>query len=303
MQGYTDHAYRRIHARHCGGIDTYYTPFIRWEKGGVRNKDIGDILPERNEGLHLVPQIICGTADDLNRLADLVQEHGYREVDINMGCPAPMQTKLKRGSGILPYPDLVEGLCREMEKRPEVDFSVKMRLGLDDNGQWRDLLPILNGTRLHHITLHPRIGTQMYKGEVDREAFGQFAEACRHPLVYNGDIRTLDELHRLEADFPTLQGIMMGRGLLMRPTLAAEYRDGTEYTEDRRLRTLLAMHEEMLAYCTEKYKADSQILLHIHSFWEYQEDFLGRKVWKKLMKAGSMRNYLAALEAASLRSE
>lgn len=303
MQGYTDHAYRRIHAHHCGGIDTYYTPFIRWEKGGVRNKDIGDILPERNEGLHLVPQIICGTADDLNRLADLMQEHGYREVDINMGCPAPMQTKLKRGSGILPYPDQVEEICREMEKRPEVDFSVKMRLGLDDNGQWRDLLPILNGTRLHHITLHPRIGTQMYKGEVDREAFGQFAEACRHPLVYNGDIRTLDELHRLEADFPTLQGIMMGRGLLMRPTLAAEYRDGTEYTDDHRLRTLLAMHEEMLAYCTEKYKADSQILLHIHSFWEYQEDFLGRKSWKKLMKAGSMRNYLVALEAASLRSE
>ena len=101
LQGYTDFEYRRIHARHCGGVDSYYTPFIRWEKGGVRDKDIKDILPENNEGLHLIPQIICADTDEFNRLADVIQEHGYGEMDLNMGCPAPMQTKLMRGSGIL----------------------------------------------------------------------------------------------------------------------------------------------------------------------------------------------------------
>ena len=55
LQRYTDFEYRRIHARHCGGVQTYYSPFIRWEKGGIRVKDIRDILPENNEGLHLVP--------------------------------------------------------------------------------------------------------------------------------------------------------------------------------------------------------------------------------------------------------
>ena len=98
LQGYTDFEYRRIHSRHCGGVDTYYTPFIRWEKGGIREKDIRDILPENNEGLHLVPQIICADTDEFNRLADTIQEHGYEEMDLNMGCPAPMQTKLMRGS-------------------------------------------------------------------------------------------------------------------------------------------------------------------------------------------------------------
>ena len=85
MQGYTDFEYRRIHSRHCGGVDTYYTPFIRWEKGGIREKDIKDILPENNEGLHLVPQIICADTDEFKRLADTIQEHGYEEMDLNMG--------------------------------------------------------------------------------------------------------------------------------------------------------------------------------------------------------------------------
>lgn len=297
LQGYTDNAYRRLHANLCGGVDTYYTPFIRWEKGDVRGKDIVDILPERNEGIHLIPQIICADPGDFNRLCDIIQEHGYQEIDLNMGCPAPMQTKLKRGSGILPHPDSVERLCQEMTRRQDVRFSAKMRLGLDDKEQWRPLLPILNDAPLQHITLHPRIATQMYKGEVDMPAFGEFASLVRHPLIYNGDILTPGDIQRIATSFPTLKGIMIGRGLLARPTLAAEYRQGEEWTESRRRKTLLDMHKEMLDHCTQKYKVDSQILLHIHAFWEYQEGFLGRKAWKKIMKAGSMRNYLEAVKS------
>ena len=217
LQGYTDNAYRRLHAQLCGGVDTYYTPFIRWEKGDVRGKDIVDILPERNEGIHLIPQIICADPGDFNRLCDIIQEHGYQEIDLNMGCPAPMQTKLKRGSGILPHPDNVERLCQEMTRRQDVRFSAKMRLGLDDKEQWRPLLPILNDAPLQHITLHPRIATQMYKGEVDMPAFGEFASLVRHPLIYNGDILAPGDIQRIATSFPTLKGIMIGRGLLARP--------------------------------------------------------------------------------------
>ena len=297
LQGYTDHAYRRIHARLAGGVSTYYTPFIRWEKGDVRGKDVVDLLPQNNEGVHLIPQIICATTDDMNRLSDLVQEHGYQEIDINMGCPAPMQTKLRRGSGILPHPELVEALCHEMERRSEVRYSVKMRLGWERADDWQTILPILNAAPLQHITLHPRIGTQMYKGQVDSDAFAQFASQCRHPLVYNGDVRTLEDIRRLEADFPTLRAVMIGRGLLANPTLATEYQEGRGWEDARRRSVLLAMHQEMLDFCRQKYKVDSQILLHIHAFWEYAEEAVGRKQWKRLMKAGSMKNYLEAVHA------
>lgn len=296
LQGYTDHVYRTLHARFAGGIDTYCTPFIRWEKGDVRNKDVRDILPENNEGIHLLPQIICAKPEEFNALCDMIQTQAYGEIDINMGCPAPMQTKLHRGSGILPHPADVEALLREMERRPDVRFSVKMRLGLETADEWQALLPLLNDSCISHITLHPRVGRQMYKGEVDMDAFAAFYAACRKPLIYNGDLSTLDEIHRIQEQFPHLNGLMIGRGLLARPTLAAEYAEGKEWTEERRLQVILDMHEGMLAHCREKYVADSQVLLHMHTFWEYMEPTLGRKPWKKLMKAGSMRNYLDALQ-------
>lgn len=295
LQGYTDFEYRRIHARHCGGVDTYYTPFIRWEKGGIREKDIKDILPENNEGLHLVPQIICADTDEFKRLADTIQEHGYEEMDLNMGCPAPMQTKLMRGSGILPYPTRVSALLREMERRPEVRFSAKMRLGLEGKEEWRELSGMLNSSCLKHLTVHPRIGKQMYKGEVDMDAFNEVYSSIHIPIIYNGDVTSMEQVSSLLERYPDLPGIMMGRGLLARPTLAQECLMGKEMPHEERMSILMQMHEDMLGYCTRKYKVDSQILLHIHAFWEYQESQLERKTWKKIMKAGNMKNYLEAI--------
>lgn len=295
LQGYTDFEYRRIHARHCGGVDTYYTPFIRWEKGGIREKDIRDILPENNEGLHLIPQIICADTNEFNRLADAIQELGYGEMDLNMGCPAPMQTKLMRGSGILPHPTRVSALLREMERRPEVRFSAKMRLGLEEKEEWRELSDMLNSSCLKHLTVHPRIGKQMYKGEVDMDAFSEVYSSIHIPIIYNGDVTSMEQVSSLSERYPGLHGIMMGRGLLARPTIAKECLMGKEMPHEERMSILMQMHEDMLGYCTRKYKVDSQILLHIHAFWEYQESQLERKTWKRIMKAGNMKNYLEAI--------
>lgn len=295
LQGYTDFEYRRIHARHCGGVQTYYSPFIRWEKGGIRDKDIKDILPENNEGLHLIPQIICADTDEFNRLADAIQGLGYGEMDLNMGCPAPMQTKLMRGSGILPHPTRVSALLREMERRPEVRFSAKMRLGLEEKEEWRELSDMLNSSCLKHLTVHPRIGKQMYKGEVDMDAFNEVYDSIHLPIIYNGDVTSMEQVSSLSERYPGLHGIMMGRGLLARPTMAKECLMGEEMPLHERMSILMQMHEDMLGYCTRKYKVDSQILLHIHAFWEYQESQLERKTWKKIMKAGNMKNYLEAI--------
>lgn len=296
LQGYTDFEYRSIHARHCGGVDVYYTPFIRWEKGAVRDKDIRDILPENNQGFRLIPQIICSPVDEFNRLADMVQEQGYKEMDLNMGCPAPMQTKLHRGSGILPCPTLVASMMEEMSKRSEVNFSAKMRLGLNDKDEWKELTDILNNSCLKHLTIHPRVGKQMYKGEVDMQAFHEVYESLRLPIIYNGDITSRAEMQEMQEHYPNLLGIMVGRGLLARPTMAKEFVMNKDLSDMELRNTILAMHEDMLEVCTRKYKVDSQILLHIHAFWEYMESQIERKIWKRIMKAGNLKNYLEAVK-------
>jgi tRNA-dihydrouridine synthase len=206
-----------------------------------------------------------------------------------------MQTKLMRGSGILPHPVRVSALLKEMERRPEVRFSAKMRLGLDSKDEWKDISGMLNTSCLKHLTIHPRIGRQMYKGEVDMNAFDEMYDAMRIPIIYNGDVTSMEQLVYLSEKYPNLHGIMMGRGLLARPTLAKECLIEQEMTLQERMSILMLMHQDMLDYCTRKYKVDSQILLHIHAFWEYQENQLERKTWKKIMKAGNMKNYLEAI--------
>jgi len=170
LQGYTDSVYREAHARVFGGVETYYTPFVRLEKGGFRNKELRDLAPEANTSASLVPQMIAASPEEFRRIAGLFRESGYRRADINLGCPFPMQARQHRGAGILPYPDEVRALLETIFEYPEIRFSVKLRLGWDSPDEAQALLPFLNGLPLTHLTLHPRIGTQQYKGETDLDA-------------------------------------------------------------------------------------------------------------------------------------
>ena len=129
LQGYTDAVYRRAHWECVGGVDEYYTPFVRIEKGEVRRKDLRDTNPAANEGVPTVPQVIARDVDEFARLCDALQEQGWNRIDINMGCPFPMQVRAGRGSGLLQHPERIEEILKEMQRRPEVVFSVKMRLG------------------------------------------------------------------------------------------------------------------------------------------------------------------------------
>lgn len=225
LQGYTDYVYRGVHHAVAGGVACYYTPFVRLEKDGtLRNKDLRDVLPENNKEVPVVPQIIAADRDEFCRLSDLLQQQGWQRLDFNMGCPFPMQTHAGRGSGLLPHPDRVAEIVAEMKARPEVHYSLKMRSGLEHSDEALALLPLLNEAPLVHIALHARVGVQQYKGVPDREgAFSQFYEQCRLPLLYNGDIVAVEQIEDLERRFPRLAGVMIGRGLLAHPTLAADY--------------------------------------------------------------------------------
>ncbi|MBQ8520476.1 MAG: tRNA-dihydrouridine synthase family protein [Bacteroides sp.] len=299
LQGYTDDAYRRIHHELIGGVTTYTTPFLRVEAGGVRSKDLRDIAPEYNAGVPVVPQIIFKSQKEFDYLLGVVEEKGYTRVDLNMGCPFPMQAKHGRGSGVLANTEVINRVAEAIASKPQLRFSVKMRLGWEDADEWMPVLRLLNEAPLEHITLHPRIGLQQYKGEVDMERFRAFYEACRHPLVYNGDVTTLDDIRRIEAEFPRLAGIMIGRGLLARPTLAKEYADGSEMPWPRRCSLLLQMHSRLHGHYERIVNSEAQLHAKLRLFWEYMEPQLGRKPYKKIMKAGNLKNYLAAVNEVS----
>lgn len=297
LQGYTEDCYRRAHHKLCGGIENYYTPFVRLEHHEIRGKDLRDVKPENNQGLPLVPQLIAKDADEVKALLSILKPFGYKHLDINMGCPFPLQTRHGRGAGIMTNPEQVKGICQIIQTMDEdIKFSVKMRLGLDNPRNWESILPILNDTPLEHITLHPRIATQQYKGDVDMEAFELFASQCKHPLIYNGDVTSIADIQQISMRFPQLKGIMIGRGLLARPTLAWEYQQGIILTEQELNLRIKQLHELLFADLQRIIPGETQLLQKVRTFWDFMEPTIGRKPWKKIHKAGSMRNYLKAIE-------
>lgn len=295
IQGYTDDVYRRIHHRMIGGIEEYYTPFVRVEVGSIRSKDIRDILPANNKNVPVVPQIIFNSRKEFEYLTNRLIEYGYNRIDLNMGCPFPLQARHKRGSGILPHIDIVSDIIEGMKTYNNITFSVKMRLGWDNNNETTSIIEILNNIDLQHITIHPRTGVEQYKGSVDIEKFRTLYSYSYNPIVYNGDITTLDDIHIIEDKFPGLKGIMIGRGLLGNPLLACEYANNEEYSNSRRIAKMLEMHEALMAEYSKILKGDTQMLNKMRTFWEYSEPVLGRKPYKKVMKSGNLKNYLAAV--------
>lgn len=295
LQGYTDDVYRRIHHELVGGVETYYTPFIRMEGGSVRSKDMRDIRPEFNQGVPVVPQIIVKSMKEFDYLTGVVEEKGYTRIDINMGCPFPMQAKHGRGAGLLAQVDVIGQMAEAIASKPHLSFSVKMRLGWESKDEWRPVLDILNDTPLHQITVHPRIGTQQYKGEVDMNSFLDFYASCKHRIVYNGDVTSIHGIRKLEGYFPRLSGVMIGRALLARPSLAMEYQSGMEMPWEARRLQLHDFHDRLKAHFETTVNSEAQLHDRLRLFWEYMEEELGRKLYKKIMKAGNLKNYLSAV--------
>jgi len=314
LQGYTTGIYRKAHAEIFGGVDAYYAPFLRIENGKPREKDLRDLNALEGNARE-IPQIIANSVDEFKILADSLIAKGYTEIDFNMGCPFPMQVNRHRGAGILNDKQTVQEIMDEIRKisnangtapaivkgTAPVKFSVKMRLGQDSPDEAFALLPILNEAPLSQITLHPRLGKQQYKGAIDFKSFEKFYEECRHPLVYNGDITSVSQIFEMERRYPKLTGVMIGRGLLARPSLAAEYKGlrdiNSAATAQDFLGKLFQMHQVIFDHACKTYQGDSQILSHIQSFWEYLEPSIPKKIFKKIKKAGKLSEYQEAITA------
>ncbi len=298
LQGYTEVCYRNAHAACFGGVDTYYTPFVRLEKGSFRNRDVRGIEPENNKVPHLVPQLIAPSFEKAETILKLFIEKGYREADINLGCPFPLLAKRHNGAGILPYPEEVKELLRLVLAYPQVGFSIKMRLGWENPDECLKLLPVINELPLRQVTMHPRLGKQQYKGEVNLNGFTAFMDACKHPVVYNGDINSLQDFQQIRDRFPALAGIMIGRGLLANPALALECGQGKVLSPDEIAKKLQSMHQSVYtAYAGQLEGGDAQLLNKMKTFWEYLLPDADKKLLKAIHKSTTLSKYNQAVSA------
>ena len=298
LQGFTEAVWRNTHHEVFGGIDSYVTPFLRIEKGVIRSKDIRDIEKKNNSVPHLIPQLIAATPEELTPIVEFIAGEGYNEIDINMGCSFALQVRRQHGAGLLPHPDKVAALAKCIAKWPEISFSVKMRLGWESKEEWKAVLDILNDTALSRITLHPRLGCEQYREPADTEQFALFYEACRHPLVYNGDLINIKGMAEIAERFPRLEGLMIGRGLLANPALGAEFKQQREQTRGEKASLVATFHEKFYNIMSARLQGNTQQLSKLKPYWEYLLPEMEKRDRKAIAKASTAEKYLIAVNNA-----
>ena len=227
MEGMTDGILRQTHRRIFGGVDVYCLPFHKLTQSlSLLTREIRDVSPEENEGLTVLPQALTRDPGQLADWLDFISECGYAAADLNIGCPSPTVTKRGRGSGLLQDPGYLRFFFdRVFANTLPVSLSVKTRIGYESPGEWPRLLDLLADYPLAHVSIHVRTTKEQYTGAAHPEAFGPALEKLSHP-VYNGDLRTVEDVEALVRRFPATEAVMIGRGLMADPALARRIRGG-----------------------------------------------------------------------------
>ena len=269
MEGLTDRIWRQVHQKWFGAADApmrYYAPFLSPPENRVLiPKKMAELAPEANAGTVVIPQLLARDGELAAWMIGEMRKLGYTEVNLNFGCPSGTVTAKGKGAGMLRDPARLDAFLDAVFSAVEGPVSVKTRIGVQKPEEFAALLDIYNRYPICELTIHPRVMKQLYRGQADRAAFAAALPECRMPVCYNGDVTTPEELYALEAEFPQLSGIMVGRGLIADPALFRRARGGAP-----------ASREELRGYCddlyhgyTEAFGAASCAVSRMKAHWFY----------------------------------
>ncbi len=295
IQGMTLAYYRNLYAEIFGGIDAYYSPFIATTS--MRKDSLSlfkDILPEVNDNkLDIVPQLLGNNGADFKYFASKITDMGYNEINWNIGCPFPMVTNKKKGSGILPYPEMIKELLDEVCQDDSYDLTVKMRLGLNDLEEGMKVVELLNDYPLKGVIIHGRTGQQKYTGHVDLDAFETLYSACKHEVTYNGDIYTFEDYKKIQARFPKIDNFMLGRGALRDPFLPSTIK-GNNIPTTQKIEKIKEFHDSVFSHYINILSGDKHLCDKMKEFWTYLSIHVdpSGKFMKKIKKSRTTAAYL-----------
>ena len=298
LQGFTDYKFRNAFNHFFGGIDTFYSPYIRLNgKLKIKNSYQKDILLENNTELEVIPQIITNDVDEFLFVSKYVLELGYKELNWNLGCPYPMVTKRGMGSGLISDPEKINAILHQVHNESDILVSMKMRMGYENAEEILDALPVLNNYPLKNIAIHARIGKQLYKGGTDLDAFQKCLDHSKHKMYYNGDITSVVAFKKLQERFTTIDHWMIGRGLIADPFLPSMIKNNTTEYPKNRFDIFKEFHDCIFEEYDAALSGPTPIKMKMLGFWEYFSKSFSNphKTYKKIKKASNVKAYAVAV--------
>ncbi len=293
LEGINGLEFRNVFARHFGGVDEAIAPFVSLNHPEIRERiKSWDIPAADQQEMKTIPQFMGRNVRDFLHLAKWVTHKGYEEINWNLGCPVRKVVSKGRGCGQLKFPDQIRAFLEALLPNIAIKFSIKTRLGLDDPDEIFALMELYNDYPLHQVFLHPRIGRQMYSGEVMLDYFEECLKISRHELVFNGDIKTPDDFKRIQQKFPQTRKFMIGRGLLADPFLAEKIRDSEVIYDKSRF---MAFHDELYAVLESKFWNKVELLGKMKEYWLSFSYLLENRepVKKMIVRSQSLEEYQA----------
>ncbi|MFR8814054.1 MAG: tRNA dihydrouridine synthase [Lachnospiraceae bacterium] len=300
MEGLTGYVYRNAYHKFFRPMDRYFTPFIANKK--MSNGEIRDLLPEHNEGMHVVPQILTNRSEDFLAVAKEIAQYGYDTVNLNVGCPSGTVVAKGRGAGLLAEPEVLDHFLYEIFEGYAGKISIRTRIGMEDENEWQDILAVYEKYPLEELIIHPRVRKDFYKGNPRLDAFSYAMEESGHRLCYNGDICSAEDLQDRKERFPDLDRVMLGRGLLCNPFLIEMSKTADDAAHDHmqeKKDRLYAFHQEILEGYIQIMSGDRNVLFRMKELWFYLGNCFTNadKYLKKIKKSERLVAYQAAVDA------
>lgn len=294
MEGITGYIYRNAYHSFFADTDKYFTPFLTpHTKRSFNARERKDLLPEHNREMHVIPQILTKSGEDVGMIAGKLAEFGYEEININAGCPSGTVVSKGRGAGLLENLKELDHFLDALFSCTRASVSVKTRIGMESRTEFPDILRVYNQYPIRELIIHPRVREDYYGSTPDLPMFSYAMEHSKLPLVYNGDIVSVSTYERICREFPDLDAVMLGRGILKNPGLTGELRGEPPVSPE----TLRAFHDRLLADYTAEMSGDKNTLFKMKEFWGYLgQSFTGAgRALKKLRKSNHLEEYRAAV--------
>ena len=278
MEGLTDSIYRRLHHKYFPGVDRYYMPFLSPTiHRQLTHKEDRELPKADSVGFIAVPQVLTKVSDDFLWAAQVCQDRGYDEVNLNIGCPSGTVVSKGKGSGMLRDPAALDRFLDEIFAKSPLPISVKTRLGLEKSEEFPAILEVLNQYPIRELTVHPRVRKQFYDGSVDMDMFDYAVKNSKNPLCYNGDILTLAQAEAIQETYPEVPSVMIGRGLIADPGMLS---GGTDKA------ALEGFMNELMAVYEVEFGGSRNAIFRLKENWGFLHNrFEGcDKLWKRLRK-------------------